>query len=138
MASSPPSGPWEDLRGATQELGAEPLAGLGLSEAEREDLMALREKLQDDRRDMRDEMAPLRRKLIDEVRQPSLDEERLGELLQERSTYFVAHIAGVMAALHTFLDRLAPEKKEAFLARIEEDPRFLFRFLRGSQRQAQR
>lgn len=107
---------------------------LGLNEAQRARLMALREAARERRQDMRVEGEHLRRALIEEMGRPTLDRERVSQLLGERSRLFVSFIGEVMAETHGFLDTLEPEQRREFLALMEREHRFLWRLLRDPDR----
>lgn len=108
---------------------------LGLTEAERERLLELRHAVSEQRARMREQGAPLRRAMIEEMRKPTLDRARVNELLRERSKLFVSHLTGVMTEMHGFLNGLEPEKKQEFLAMMERERRFLWRLLREPRRE---
>jgi len=103
---------------------------LGLSEAERGRLMALRETARSRREEMRREGRHLRQEMFAEMAQTDLDQARIEELLEQRSALFVAFMSGVMAETHDFLGALEPEKKREFLAMMKREHRFLWRLLR--------
>jgi uncharacterized membrane protein len=102
---------------------------LDLSQSEHEQLRALRQAVGARRAQMREQGQPLRQALIAEMREPTLDQRRVDELLRERSKLFVNFLGGVMSEMHAFLDGLEPEKKQAFLAMMEQEHRFLWRLL---------
>ncbi len=102
---------------------------LDLSQSEIEQLRALRQAVGAERARMREEGGPLRRDLIAEMSQPTLDQARVNELLRERSKLFVTYLGGVMSKTHAFLDGLEPEKKQEFLAMMGQEHRFLWRLL---------
>ena len=102
---------------------------LDLSQSEREQLRTLRQAVGAERAQMREQGQPLRQALIAEMSEPTLDEGRVDELLRERSKLFVIFLGGVMSEIHAFLDGLEPEKKQEFLAMMEQEHRFLWRLL---------
>lgn len=107
---------------------------LALSDAQRADLMALREAARERRQEIRLEGQQLRQALIEEMSKPSFDQARVQTLLNERAKLFVGFVGDIMAKTHDFLDTLEPKKKQEFLTKMEEDHRFLWRLLRGPQR----
>ncbi len=102
---------------------------LDLSQSELEQLRALRQAVSAERDRMREQGRPSRQALIAEMNEAALDEGRVDELLRERSKLFVSYLGGVMSETHTFLDGLEPEKKQEFLAMMEQEHRFLWRLL---------
>ena len=112
---------------------------LGLSEAERGRLMALRETARARRDEMRREGRHLREALLEEMAKPDFDQARIEELLQQRSVLFVTFLGGVMAETHDFLATLEPERKREFMAMMKREHRFLWRLMRDPKdhRQAQ-
>ncbi len=103
---------------------------LGLSEAEQQRLLALRRSVSKRRGQMRGEGESVRQALGEELRRPKLDEDRVEQLLGQRSQLFVAYLSDVMGALHGFLAGLPPEKREEFLGLMEKERRFMFRLMR--------
>jgi len=107
---------------------------LGLSEAERGQLMALRETAFARRDEMRRAGRHLREELFKEMAKPDFDQARIEELLRQRSALFVAFLGGVMAETHDFLAGLEPESKREFMAMMKREHRFLWRLLRDPKR----
>jgi uncharacterized membrane protein len=107
---------------------------LGLSEAERGRLMALRETARARRDEMRREGRHLREALFKEMAKPDFDQARVEELLQQRSVLFVTFLGGVMAETHDFLATLEPERKREFMAMMKREHRFLWRLMREPKR----
>ena len=103
---------------------------LGLSEAERARLVALRESAFARRDQMRREGRHLREELFKEMAKADFDEARVEELLRQRSALFVAFLGGVMADTHDFLASLDAESKREFMAMMQREHRFLWRLLR--------
>ena len=107
---------------------------LGLSEAERDGLMDLRESARAQREEMRREGRPLREALLEEIAKPDFDQDRVDDLLRQRSVLFVSFLGGVMADTHDFLATLEPESKREFLAMMKRERRFLWRLIRDPKR----
>ena len=103
---------------------------LDLSEAEREGFVALREAVRERRTRMRSEREAGHQALIEEMRQPAFDRERVGEILGQRSKRFTTFLSDVMGQVHGFLAGLPQEKRDGFLALMSEEHRFLFRLMR--------
>jgi len=103
---------------------------LGLSEAERDRLTALRETAFARREEMRREGRHLREALFKEMAKPDFDEARVDELLRQRSALFVAFLGDVMAETHDFLAGLDDETRREFTAMMQREHRFLWRLLR--------
>jgi uncharacterized membrane protein len=103
---------------------------LGLGEAERTRLMALRETAVARRDEMRREGRHLREQLFEEMAKPDFDPARVEDLLRQRSDLFVAFMTGVMGETHDFLAGLEPEKRDEFLAMMKREHRFLWRLMR--------
>ena len=103
---------------------------LGLSEAERDGLMDLRESARAQREEMRREGRPLREALLEEIAKPDFDQDRVDDLLRQRSVLFVSFLGGIMADTHDFLATLEPESKREFLAMMKRERRFLWRLMR--------
>jgi Spy/CpxP family protein refolding chaperone len=107
---------------------------LDLTQAEREELSALREAAWDRREEMRREGQHLHQALIEEMGKPAFDRARVEALLSERSKLFVDFVGDTMADAHAFLDTLEPKKRQEFLSLMESDHRFLWRLLRDPER----
>ena len=103
---------------------------LGLSAAERERLMTLRETAQARRQEMRRAGQHLREAIFAEMAKPEYDPARVEDLLRQRSALFVTFLGGVMAETHDFLNALEPARKEAFMAMMKREHRFLWRLIR--------
>ncbi len=112
---------------------------LGLGEAERGRLMALRETALARRDEMRREGRHLREELFKEMAKPDFDQARVEQLLRQRSVLFVTFLGGVMAETHDFLANLDAESKREFMAMMKREHRFLWRLIRDPKdhRQAQ-
>ena len=106
---------------------------LDLSADERDRLMDLRETARALREEMRREGEPLREALLAEIAKPDFDEARVEDLLRQRSALFVAFLGDVMAETHDFLATLEPESRQAFLAMMKRERRFLWRLMRGTK-----
>ncbi len=103
---------------------------LGLGEAERGRLIALRETAFARRDEMRREGRHLREELFKEMAKPDFDQARIEALLHQRSVLFVTFLGGVMAETHDFLATLEPERKREFMAMMKREHRFLWRLIR--------
>lgn len=123
----------ERLRGEPEQRFDFVADELDLNEAQRGQLMALREAARERRQEMRSEGRNLHRALIEEMGKPTLDRARIEALLSERSKLFVGFIGDVMADTHGFLGALEPDKRREFLAMMEREHRFLWRLLRDQQ-----
>lgn len=110
---------------------------LDLSEAEREQLMVLRETARARRDEMGREGRHLREELFKEMAKPDFDQARIEELLRQRSALFVTFLSGVMAETHDFLATLEPERKRAFMAMMKREHRFLWRLIRDPKNDEQ-
>ncbi len=102
---------------------------LGLGEAERGRLMALRETALARRDEMRREGRHLREALLEEIAKPDFDQARVEELLRQRSVLFVTFLGGVLADTHDFLTTVEPERKREFMAMMKREHRFLWRLM---------
>jgi len=107
---------------------------LDLNQAERDQLLALREAAWERRDEMRREGRHLHQALIEEMDKPVLDRARVEALLSERSKLFVDFVGDIMADTHAFLEILEPNKRREFLALMERERRFLWRLLRNPER----
>ncbi len=103
---------------------------LGLTETERESLIALREAVSVGRAQMRQEGEVFREALLAEMRKPAYDRERVGGLLGGRADLFVDFLTDALSQLHGFLMELPEEKRDDVFALMDQERRFIFRLLR--------
>jgi len=114
------------LAAAPEQRVAEVAAQLGLSEAQRAGLLALREKAMERREAVRALRQERRAALMAELAKPELDRERLGELLRQGMERRAAGFEQMMVELHGYLATLSDEQRAAFLEMAKERG-----FLRG-------
>ena len=74
-----------------------------------------------------------REALLAEIAKPDFDQAQVEELLRRRSAHFVSFLSGVMSETHDFLATLDPEQKDAFVAMMQRERRFLWRLLREAK-----
>ena len=102
----------------------------GLTETERESLVALREAVSAGRAQMRREGEPIRKALLAAMRKPAYDRERVGGLLGGRADLFADFLTDALSQLHGFLMELPEEKRDDVFALMDQERRFIFRLLR--------
>lgn len=108
---------------------------LDLDRGEREALQELRRTVGERRAAMREETGPLRQALVEQMAEPGFDRARFEALMAARSERFVSYMSDVLEDTHGFLAGLPPEKRQAFLAKMGEERRFLWRLLGGPRRE---
>ena len=106
---------------------------LGLTETERESLIALREAVSEGRAQFRQESKLIREALLAEMGKPAYDREGVGELLDGRADLFVDFMTDALNQLHVFLTGLPEEKRDSVFALMDQERRFIFRLLRESR-----
>lgn len=98
--------------------------GLGLADDERQGLEALRTAIQERRRQLREDLAPYHLPIVEEMRKPAFDGERVRGILGERSKLYVAFLSDVMTRTHDYSGGLSEGKRDEVLSLME---RKLFR-----------
>lgn len=118
---------------ATEQLKDDPEAGvallsesLGLSQAQTDELMAMRERVRARWGAMREEGGPLRAAALAELAKPEFDRDVVRGILDQRSVLFKAALENIMAEMHGYLATLEPEQKSAFIEMAQDRG-----FLRG-------
>ena len=127
---------------ATEQLEDDPQAGvalvsesLGLSQAQADDLLAMRDRVRARWSTMREEGNPLRAAALAELAKPEFDREMVRGILDQRSALFRAAVEDIMAEMHGYLATLEPEQKDAFIE-MAQDRGFLRGLLGGSRKRS--
>ncbi|MGF1610036.1 MAG: Spy/CpxP family protein refolding chaperone [Kiloniellales bacterium] len=105
---------------------------LGLSEAERDGLLALRTTLRERWQGMRGSREQMHGAMVDALLDPAFDHATALELAKRRSEPRDQAVADSMVALHGYLAGLSEEQRQKFITMAQE-PRF-FRELFGRAR----
>ncbi len=93
---------------------------LGLSPAQRDGLLALREKARQGRKGSREGRESRRAAFIDELAKPAFDRDGVLALMEARSAKRRARIVDIAQDLHAYLATLSPEQRQEFLAMARE------------------
>lgn len=108
---------------------------LALSEAEVEQLAALRQRIRERWGETRAQSQAIRGRIMMEVAKPELDLEQVNLLVEERAALRGPAMRETVSDMHGFLATLSPEQKAEFVALASE--RGFFRRLFGRARSAE-